>query len=121
MKLFSGSRRLWVLVAAAWLSIGAHDCILGGLWITEADAAHHHAAATSTHHPDSGGEPKSIEAADCDTVAVKPPATSPIAPVLAGVLHTRAVPLLDAGPALPAGRPAPERPPRFLLHAALLI
>ncbi len=121
MKQTSGLRRLWMLVATAWLSIAAHGCVLDGSWLADVDAAHHHSADT-THHPDSvGGEPKSLEAADCDTVAVKPPATAPIAPVLAGALHARALLSLDAGPALPPDRPAPERPSRFLLHAALLI
>ncbi len=121
MKFLNGSRRLWVLVAAAWLSIAAHGCILDGSWLAEAGTAHHHSEGTA-HHPDAdGGEPDSVEAADCDTVAVKPPVTAPIAPAFVGALHARAVLSLDQGPAVPPDRPAPERPPRFLLHAALLI
>jgi hypothetical protein len=122
MQLTGRSGRLWTLIVAAWLAVGAHDCVLSGLWLAEAQAAHVPEGDVAHHHHSEGGEGESVGTADCHTVAVTSPATSSAAPpVVVEAAPARAAFARIPRPVLPPERPAPEQPPRFLLHSALLI
>jgi hypothetical protein len=103
-----------VLIVLAWvLAVAGHVCPLPGLAHGAVETAK---ASASGHDDDATG----MEAGLCEALA----APSPIAPRVADVVDGPAVsapaPRVE-GAAVKAGQLRYARPPRFLLHAALLI
>ena len=64
MKRFSALRGMLALLAAAWLSVASHDCLLHGITLAEVDAAHHHSPGTANQpHGSDGAESGSVAVA----------------------------------------------------------
>ena len=98
----------FALFFACVLAFAGHVCALPDAYDT-----HDRAAAAGA------GDHNGIDAASCEAVAAQPTQAPALAVVIAPVVAV-SVPAVHA--TLPA-RPAPaiHRPPRFLLHASLLI
>jgi hypothetical protein len=103
------------LIGLALLLIGGHECVMP-LPASAGSAGRAHATG---HHDHGDAEPVAVHSGECETLGLK--ASAPYAPV---VVRTTAALVLSGADPRPVGPPrlAPvHRPPRFLLHAALLI
>jgi hypothetical protein len=107
----SGSAVRLVLIVLALLLVGGHDCVLP--LPAGAEPAGHH------HHGDSDHDTGAVHAADCEAVGLK--ASAPYSPSAAGTLTVFVRATADRPSISQPDRVPFDRPPRFLLHAALLI
>jgi hypothetical protein len=115
----AGRFRSLLLPVVVLLSIAGHDCVVPlPVAAAAAHAAGHH--DLDRRSPGAGGPAGEVHGADCDPVATVTGCGS-AAPVVVVVARELIAAAPDAGAATGPRVATVDRPPKFLLHASLLI